>query len=90
MDIEFEVVLDSSGLRFTVPLDKTIVQVLEAARMFVPTSCTEGYCGVCETDVISGIPDHRDDYMTPERRATNKSMMICVGRSKTPELVLKL
>jgi ferredoxin-NADP reductase len=87
---EFELVLNSSGLRFTVPEDKTIIEVLEAARIFVPTSCTEGYCGVCETEVVSGIPDHRDDYMTPEKRATNKTMMICVGRSKTAELVLKL
>jgi hypothetical protein len=39
---------------------------------------------------VSGIPDHRDDYLTPEERATDKTMMVCVGRSKTPVLVLKL
>jgi ferredoxin-NADP reductase len=88
-DAEFEVVLESSGLRFTVPADKTIIQVLKEAHVSVPTSCTEGYCGVCETEVVSGIPDHRDDYLTPEQQDSNKTMMICVGRSKTPELVLK-
>jgi ferredoxin-NADP reductase len=86
---EFELVLDNSGRRLTVPFDKTIIQVLDEAGIYVATSCTEGYCGVCETKVVSGIPDHRDDYLTAEERASNKTMMICVGRSKTPELRIK-
>ena len=86
----FDVILARSGKRFTIPPDKSIIQVLKENRVFVPTSCTEGYCGVCETEVLEGIPDHRDDYLTPEKRASNKTMMVCCGRSKTPELVLKL
>jgi ferredoxin-NADP reductase len=89
-DGEFELVLALSGRRFTIPADKTIIQVLAENRVFVATSCTEGYCGVCETEVVDGIPDHRDDYLSPERRATNQTMMVCCGRSKTPELTLRL
>ena len=84
----FELVLAKSDRRFTIPSDKTIAQVLAAERVFVPTSCTEGYCGVCETVVLEGIPDHRDDYLIPEVRETNKKMMICCSRSKTPVLVI--
>jgi ferredoxin-NADP reductase len=87
-DTPFELVLMKSDRRFTVPSDKSIVQVLAAERVFVPTSCTEGYCGVCETAVLEGVPDHRDDYLTPEVRATNRKMMICCSRSKTPVLVI--
>ena len=87
---EFELVLAKSGRRFTIPADKTIIQVLSAERVFVATSCTEGYCGVCETAVLEGIPDHRDDYLLPEVRDTNKRIMVCCSRSKTPELVIDL
>jgi ferredoxin-NADP reductase len=85
---EFELVLAKSDRRFTIPADKSITQVLAAERVFVPTSCTEGYCGVCETVVLEGIPDHRDDYLLPEVRATNTRMMVCCSRSRTPQLVI--
>jgi ferredoxin len=85
---EFELVLAKSDRRFIIPSDKTIIQVLGAERVFVPTSCTEGYCGVCETVVLEGIPDHRDDYLLPDVRAANTRIMVCCSRSKTPQLVI--
>jgi ferredoxin-NADP reductase len=85
----FEIELSETGRRFLVPADKSIIEVLAEAGVYAPTSCTEGYCGACETQVLEGIPDHRDDYYTDEERAKNDRMMICVGRSKTPLLVLK-
>lgn len=88
-DQPFEVVLCESGRRFTVPRGKTIVEVLREAGIPIVTSCEEGFCGVCETEVIGGIPDHRDEYLESQQRATNSRMMICVGRSKTPELILR-
>lgn len=87
---EFQLVLAQSGKQFTIPADKSIIQVLAEARVFVATSCTEGYCGVCETAVLEGIPDHRDDYLTPEIRETNTRMMVCCSRSKSPVLVVDL
>jgi ferredoxin-NADP reductase len=86
----FELVLSESGRQVTVPADKTIIEVLDEEGVFVPMSCTAGFCGMCETEVVSGIPDHLDDYLTDEQQATNKTMMVCVGRSKTPVLALKL
>jgi ferredoxin-NADP reductase len=86
----FDLVLSSSGKRVTVPTDKTIIAVLEDAGVYVPTSCEEGFCGTCETEVVSGTPDHRDEYLTDAERATNKVMMVCVGRSKTPVLALRI
>lgn len=89
-ETEFDVVLSGSGRRFTVPPNRTIIEVLGEAGVFVPTSCTQGYCGVCQTKVVSGTPDHRDDYLAPDARARNDCMMVCVGRSRTAELVLDL
>jgi ferredoxin-NADP reductase len=86
----FDIVLSMSGQRLTIPADKSIIEVLKESGYSVVTSCEEGYCGTCETVVVSGIPDHRDEYLDPEERASNERMMICCGRSKTPELVLKL
>ena len=86
----FEVVLSESGDHFKVPADRTIIEVLSDAGYDILTSCEEGYCGTCETEVLGGVPDHRDEYLDDEERATNKRMMICVGRSKTPQLILKL
>ncbi|WP_457452396.1 2Fe-2S iron-sulfur cluster-binding protein [Streptomyces sp. M18.1] len=30
------------------------------------SSCTEGTCGTCETEVVEGEPDHRDSLLTEE------------------------
>ncbi|NKQ56765.1 hypothetical protein HFP15_28220 [Amycolatopsis sp. K13G38] len=46
--------------------------------------------GTCETGVLDGIPDHRDDVLTEEERACNDCMLVCVSRSKTPRLRLDL
>jgi vanillate O-demethylase ferredoxin subunit len=39
---------------------------------------------------VEGIPDHRDNYLTDEEKATNKVIMICCSRSKSSVLVLDL
>lgn len=47
-----------------------------------PSSCEMGFCGTCETAVLSGEVDHRDDLFTEEERLTCASMLICVSRAK--------
>ena len=82
--------MQRSGTTVTVPPDKSILEVVEAAGAFVLSACREGICGTCETAVLEGIPDHRDSVLTPAERATNEVMMICVSRCCTPRLVLDL
>jgi len=86
----FEVVLQRSGLTVTVPRDKSILEMVEAAGLYVLSACREGICGTCETVVLEGVPDHRDSVLTPAERETNEVMMICVSRCCTPRLVLDL
>jgi ferredoxin-NADP reductase len=87
-DEAFDVVC-SAG-RLTVKPGTSIMQALEEAGLNVAFSCREGICGTCETRVISGLPDHRDFLLTAEERQASESMMICVSRSRTPELVLDI
>lgn len=86
----FEVELARSGRTLTVPADKRLIDVVREVVPQVPFSCEEGYCGSCETTVLDGAPDHRDQVLTPEERDSNETMMICVGRCLSRKLVLDL
>lgn len=86
----FEVELKKKGVRLTVPPDKTLLRCIRDVLPSMLYSCEEGYCGTCEVRVLEGIPDHRDTILSDEERASNKTMMVCVSRSKSPLLVLDL
>lgn len=86
----FEVELSRSGQVVTVGSDQTILAAVRAVLPDVPASCEDGFCGTCETTVLDGTPEHHDDFLSADERESNKSMMICVGRAKTPRLVLDL
>ncbi|MRS15573.1 2Fe-2S iron-sulfur cluster binding domain-containing protein [Enterobacteriaceae bacterium RIT691] len=87
----FTLVLARSGREFTVPEDMTILQVIEnnkAAK--VECLCREGVCGTCETMILEGEADHRDQYFSDDEKASQQSMLICCSRAKGPRLVLDL
>ncbi|AGP52017.1 PDR/VanB family oxidoreductase [Streptomyces rapamycinicus] len=86
----FTVLIASTGLELTVPVEQSIVDVLTEAGVDVLTSCEEGTCGTCETAVLEGRPDHRDSVLTEEERAAGDRILPCVSRSLTPQLVLDL
>ena len=86
----FEVELASTGTTVVVDEGESILdRVLEVVPDW-PWACREGYCGSCEARVVDGEPEHRDDVLTDEERASNAVMMICVGRSCSPRLVLDI
>ena len=86
----FEVELASTGQVLTVAADETILQVLRREGLPVEWSCKEGVCGTCETDVLSGTPDHRDSVLTDEEHAEGDTMMICCSRAFGERIVLDL
>jgi vanillate O-demethylase ferredoxin subunit len=67
-----------------------MLQALLAGGANISYSCSEGVCGTCETGVLAGIPDHRDEFLTDDEKATNSTIMPCCSGSKTPRLVLDL
>ncbi|MEV5898403.1 PDR/VanB family oxidoreductase [Streptomyces sp. NPDC052127] len=89
-DTAFEVELARSGRTLSVAADRRLIDVVREVAPHVPFSCEEGFCGSCETGVLDGIPDHRDQVLTHDERAANDTMMICVGRCLSKKLVLDL
>ncbi|MGW3507773.1 PDR/VanB family oxidoreductase [Streptomyces sp. NPDC000994] len=89
-DHAFEVELARSGLSVTVPVGTTVLDAVRDAGADAPSSCEAGICGTCETTVLDGTPDHRDDLLTPEEQATGRTMLICVSRCRGERLILDL
>ena len=81
-DGAFEVELARTGVTVTVPADQSVLDAVLAVAPDTPFSCTSGFCGTCETKVLSGQVDHRDDLLSDDERRANASMMICVSRAR--------
>lgn len=86
----FEVELARSGKTVTVTSDTTVLEAINLAGIGVLSSCRRGVCGVCETTVLAGRPDHRDTLLDDEEKNTTDCMYICVSRSRDERLVLDL
>jgi len=82
--------LKQSGMRFKVPVGQTVIQAMRAEGLDPMVSCEQGHCGSCEARVISGCIEHRDVILTPEERASNTVMMLCVSHCTSETLVLDL
>lgn len=89
-DTPFEVEIASTGQVVTIPTDQTIVEALEEAGVDVMYDCQRGDCGICQTTVISGEPDHRDVVLSEAERAAGDVIQICVSRAKSARLVLDI
>jgi vanillate O-demethylase ferredoxin subunit len=87
---EFRVYLARSRVELAVPCDKTILKVLKEAGFEIDTVCEEGVCGSCLTDVLEGVPEHRDQILTDDEKRANDVMAVCCSRAKSGRLVLDL
>jgi ferredoxin-NADP reductase len=86
----FVVELAKSKQEFVIPPGKTILEVLLDAGIYVDHSCELGICGLCETPLLSGTPEHRDAFLTDEQKAANNTVMVCCAGAKSDRLVLDL
>jgi phthalate 4,5-dioxygenase reductase subunit len=87
-NVPFSVRLARSGTSFDVPADRSILDVLRAGNVRVPSSCESGTCGSCKTGLCSGEAEHRDLVLRDDEKETQ--IMVCVSRAKSAELVLDL
>ncbi|RXH04296.1 PDR/VanB family oxidoreductase [Bradyrhizobium vignae] len=86
----FELKLARSNRTIPVEAGKTILEALLEAGIAANHACSEGVCGTCETRVLEGIPDHRDQFLSKDEQASNKTMMICCSGARSGRLVLDL
>lgn len=84
----FDVVLQKSGTRVSVPAHQSILEALRGCGHLISSSCESGSCGCCRTTLISGEVEHRDMVLRPDERASH--IMVCVSRAASSELVLDL
>jgi cytochrome P450/ferredoxin-NADP reductase len=89
-DVAFEVELEDSDLNLTVPAGQTLLEVVRAAGIDVPSDCEEGLCGSCEVRVLEGGVDHRDRVLSASERAEGGRMMACCSRASGQKLRLAL
>ncbi|MFM8769663.1 MAG: PDR/VanB family oxidoreductase [Rubrivivax sp.] len=87
-DTAFDVHLARRGLQFSVPPGRSLLQVLRANGVTLPSSCESGTCGSCRTGLLGGEADHRDLVLLDEEKATQ--IMPCVSRARSGPLVLDL
>ena len=85
-DRPFKVTLARTGDILDVPTDKTILEVLRAHGLDVPSSCETGTCGTCRTKMLAGEADHRDLVLAEHER--KDTIMICVSRARGGDITI--
>jgi ferredoxin-NADP reductase len=86
----FTVIAQKSGKQFEVLPGETITEKLADIGIEVNVSCQSGVCGTCLTNVVDGVPDHRDFVQTDVEKASNRQITVCCSRSKSKTLVLDI
>ncbi|WP_240161292.1 PDR/VanB family oxidoreductase [Gluconacetobacter azotocaptans] len=84
----FEVLAAKSSVRVSVGENETIAAALARVGVKVAVSCEQGICGTCVVDLLEGMPDHRDEYLTEEERS--EQIALCCSRARSPLLVVDL
>ena len=86
----FQVCLARSGRVLDVGPGESILDVIEAHGVRVPTSCRSGVCSRCTVRVLKGEIEHRDWWMSPEEQDAQDQIAVCCSRALSRLLVLDL
>lgn len=87
---EFDVKVASTGRVYRIPAHKTITASLAEHGVRIPTSCEQGVCGTCVTQVIAGEVEHLDCVLTNVQREKDRHFTPCCSRAKGDLLVLDI
>lgn len=75
----FTLKLAKSGRSFDIPADKTATDVLQEAGVKIDVKCSDGICGVCKCNIVSGAVEHRDFVLSNKQRET--ALILCQSRA---------
>jgi vanillate O-demethylase ferredoxin subunit len=84
----FRIVFARSQIEADVAPGVAIIEVARACGVDIPTSCEQGVCGACLSDVVDGTPQHHDAYLSAAEQAGGKLMLPCVSRCAGSRLVI--
>ncbi len=86
----FELRLARSGLSVQVAPGASVLEAIERLGIAHPSSCREGICGSCESRVLDGRCDHRDQILEEHERRDGDRFFPCVSRCAGDSLTLDL
>jgi ferredoxin len=86
----FNLVLQRSGRKVEVSAEQDAARALIEAGVHVNLKCSDGICGVCKCQVLSGDVEHRDFVLSAAQR--REAMILCQSRAAQAggEIVLDL
>lgn len=84
----FDVQWAPTGQVLRVPPERSVASVLREAGLPVALSCEQGICGTCLLRVCSGLPEHRDMFLSAEEHAANDCFTPCCSRALSGRLVV--
>jgi ferredoxin-NADP reductase len=78
----FRVKIPRLHIDLEVPVDRSLLDTLEAAGVDVMADCRRGECGLCALDVleVEGQIDHRDVFLSEHEKEHNEKICACVSR----------
>lgn len=85
----FEVVAEKSGAVCLVTEECTIAEALATAGVKTKIGCSSGACGTCITQVLEGIAEHHDIFLTEAEKRVGK-VLICCARALSRSIVLDI
>jgi ferredoxin-NADP reductase len=86
----FRLQLVSSDQVIEVGREQSALDALLAAGVNIPYSCRQGVCGSCVVGIVDGRPEHRDQFLTAEERASGRMFAPCCSRARDDCLTLDL
>lgn len=86
----FEIELARSALSLKVQSGQSVLEVLRANGLNLPSSCEQGACGTCKVSVVDGAIDHQDVYLNDSEKLKGNVMMTCVSRALSERLILDI
>jgi len=84
----FKISLSRHKKVLTVPVDKSILEVVREAGLDVESSCEKGICNTCRTGLLGGTAEHRDEVLSDQEKADQSVIMICTSRAKKGETLI--
>ncbi len=85
---EFTLKLAKSGRELLVPADRAATDILQENGVAIDVKCSDGICGVCKCDVISGEVEHRDFVLSKAQHES--SIILCQSRAALKDGVLEI
>ncbi|MDD9910561.1 MAG: reductive dehalogenase [Ahrensia sp.] len=85
---DFTLKLARSGRSFLIPADKSATDVLAENGIHVDVKCSDGICGVCKCDLVSGEVEHRDFVLSKAQRET--AIILCQSRAAQKNDVIEV